>query len=348
MPHPTENEWSLAKKLLTLFLISYLFLYNFPFPFNQIPVIDNLTNFYSNTLEQLTLLLGTHVLKIPALHKVELTGSGDTTFDYAYLLTLLVLSLLLTFIVFAFTRLQKNYEPLFSWLIVYLRYSLGFTMLLYGFAKIYDGQFAPLTLNRLQQTYGNSSPMGLLWTFMGYSKPYTVFVGMAEIMAGLLLFFRKTKTIGGLVTLGIMLNVVMLNFCYDVPVKLFSLHLTLMTFVILLPDLKALLRFFILQQPATLTVVALSFPHQWMRTSRLLIKLLIIVVLPAIIITREITELNKSTPDNNSSSPQGINTTNPAAANSDSLTILQKNKTVKDYPLMNRGFHWINEYPYNQ
>jgi hypothetical protein len=31
-----------------------------------------------------------------------------------------------------------------------------------------------------------SSPMGLLWTFMGASVPYTMFVGFAEMIAGIL------------------------------------------------------------------------------------------------------------------------------------------------------------------
>jgi len=34
---------------------------------------------------------------------------------------------------------------------------------------------------------GEFSPMGLMWTFMGYSKGYNRFVGGAEMLGGILL-----------------------------------------------------------------------------------------------------------------------------------------------------------------
>jgi hypothetical protein len=45
--------------------------------------------------------------------------------------------------------------------------------------------------------------MGLLWTFMGASEPYTMFVGFAEMIAGILLFPRKTSTLGALMSVGV-------------------------------------------------------------------------------------------------------------------------------------------------
>jgi hypothetical protein len=40
--------------------------------------------------------------------------------------------------------------------------------------------------DRLLKPYGESSPMGLLWTFMGYSTGYNLFTGGAEALGGLL------------------------------------------------------------------------------------------------------------------------------------------------------------------
>jgi hypothetical protein len=51
-----------------------------------------------------------------------------------------------------------------------------------------SSQFPAPTQDRLMQSYGDSSPMGLLWTFMGASEPYTMFVGFAEMISGILLF----------------------------------------------------------------------------------------------------------------------------------------------------------------
>jgi hypothetical protein len=32
----------------------------------------------------------------------------------------------------------------------------------------------------------------------------------------------------------------------------------------------------------------------------------------------------------------------------DTMQVLLKKKDVKDYLLVNRGFHWVNEYPFNR
>ena len=63
--------------------------------------------------------------------------------------------------------------------------------------------------------------MGLAWTFLGFSKGYNLFMGVAELMAGLLLF-RRTVAIGAIITLMTTANVMAVNYFYDVPVKIVS------------------------------------------------------------------------------------------------------------------------------
>ena len=95
--------------------------------------------------------------------------------------------------------------------------------------------------------------MRVLWSFMGASVPYTIFAGVAEVVPGLLLFFRRTTTLGALLSAGVMLNVVLLNFCYDVPVKLYSTHLLAASLFLVLSDAAALWRLFFLGQSASLS-----------------------------------------------------------------------------------------------
>jgi hypothetical protein len=87
--------------------------------------------------------------------------------------------------------------------------------------------------------------MNVLWSFMGSSPAFTVISGVAEVTAGLLLLFRRTATLGALAGAAVMLNVVALNFCYDVPVKLYSGHLFLVAVLLCLPDLGRLWRVFV-------------------------------------------------------------------------------------------------------
>jgi hypothetical protein len=90
---------------------------------------------------------------------------------------------------------------------------------------------------------------------MGFSPAYTMFAGLMEIIPGLLLLFRRTATLGALIGSATMTNVVALNFCYDVPVKLFSVHLLCALLVIAAPDARRLLDFFVLNRPVVAVVL---------------------------------------------------------------------------------------------
>jgi uncharacterized membrane protein YphA (DoxX/SURF4 family) len=191
------------------------------------------------------------------------TGSGDTAAAYLAALTAILIAVLGTILWSAIAeprRKRLEYQTLYAWLRLAMRFVLAATLLSYGFSKVFDLQFPPPQSYRLEETYGNSSPMGLLWTFMGASVPYTIFSGFAEVIPGVLLLFRRTTTAGALLSSAVMLNVVMLNLCYDVPVKLYSTELLLMSLFLLLPDVAPLWRLLILRRDALLTGV-------WVRRS---------------------------------------------------------------------------------
>jgi hypothetical protein len=91
--------------------------------------------------------------------------------------------------------------------------------------------------------------MGLLWTFMGQSTLYTVLAGFAEVVGGALLFFRRTTTLGALVLLGVLVNVVAMNYAFDVPVKIFSTHLLVMVAILLARDARRLVDLLLRNRP---------------------------------------------------------------------------------------------------
>jgi hypothetical protein len=133
---------------------------------------------------------------------------------------------------------------------VWVRYFLAAMMFLYGVVKVVPTQFSRPPLDRLLQPFGEASPMGLLWTFMGASVGYNVFTGAGELLGGLLLTTRRTTLLGALVCAGVLSNVVALNFCYDVPVKVFSTHLLAMALFLIAPDLRRLTDLFLLGRAA--------------------------------------------------------------------------------------------------
>jgi uncharacterized membrane protein YphA (DoxX/SURF4 family) len=147
-------------------------------------------------------------------------------------------------------RRGPNYRTLHAWLRLLVRYTLACTLFAYGFAKVVPLQFQAPRLAKLIEPYGEFSPMGVLWNFMGASLPYTILAGAAEVIGGLLLLFRRTTTLGALLSMAVMANVAALNYCYDVPVKLYSTNLLLMTIFLAAPDLRRLANVLIFNRPA--------------------------------------------------------------------------------------------------
>jgi hypothetical protein len=97
--------------------------------------------------------------------------------------------------------------------------------------------------------------MGVLWYSIGASPAYEMFVGGVELLAGILLFIPPLATIGAMVSLAASIQIFTLNMTYDVPVKLFSFHLVLMSAFLLAPEAGRLARVLVLNRstgPSTL------------------------------------------------------------------------------------------------
>jgi hypothetical protein len=171
------------------------------------------------------------------------SGSGDKTYDWVQAFCILVFAALGA-AVWSFAARSTHHASLHKWFYVFLRFSLGSTMVLYGLIKLIPLQMPFPGLTRLVEPYGNFSPMGVLWYSIGASPAYESFVGFAEFFGGVLLFFPRTAMFGALVCLADVVEVFMLNMSYDVPVKLFSFQLILMSLFLLAPEMKRMARFF--------------------------------------------------------------------------------------------------------
>ncbi len=275
---PPQQRWHPFTRTAFRFAFVYLLIYNLPFPLNAFPYVDKVAEFYNFFWTWIVV----HVART-AFHTEIATvfnGSGDRAFDYLLVACLLLISLVIAVIWTIFDRKRLSYPTLYRWLNIYVRFALGTTMIGYGAFKVISSQFPPPTLDRLMQSYGDSSPMGLLWTFMGSSEPYTMFVGFAEMVAGVLLFPRKTSTLGALMSIGVLSNVVALNFSYDVPVKLYSMHLLAMAVFLALPDARRLANFFLLNRPVERVPVQPLFRRKlWQRGALVFASLFLIAVL---------------------------------------------------------------------
>jgi hypothetical protein len=150
-------------------------------------------------------------------------------------------------------------------------------MVLYGTIKVIKSQFPDPTLDRLLQPFGDASPMGMLWTFMGLSEGYNVFSGTGEMLGGLLLTTRRTTLLGALVNIGVVSHVVALNFCYDVPVKLFSLNLLAMALFLAAPDARRLANLFLWNRAVPAAEIRPLTCRRWLNVTLVVVRSLLVL-----------------------------------------------------------------------
>ena len=177
-------------------------------------------------------------------------GSGDKMFDWVFALCLLSLAALVTVFWSVVDRKRANYIRIHKWFRVYVRFALATTFLGYGMDKAIPMQMPAPPLTRLLEPYGNFSPMGALWYSIGASFPYERITGWAELTAAALLFIPRNATLGAIVALFDSIQIFSLNMTYDVPVKLFSFHLVLMSIFLLAPEMRRLLNVLVFNRTA--------------------------------------------------------------------------------------------------
>jgi uncharacterized membrane protein YphA (DoxX/SURF4 family) len=253
IPQPLEESqvvrWGLTCRVAFRFCFVYFGLYClatqilpglFPIPKVDVPDVATLW-----PMRPIVLWTAAHILRVTNPLVYEDTGSGDRTFDWVLLFCLLVVATVATGVWSVLDRKRENYVTLYKWFRLFLRFALASEMLLYGLSKAIPVQMPYPYLTRLIEPYGNSSPMGILWTFIGASPAYETFTGCAEMLGGLLLIVPGTTTLGALVCVADTVHIFTLNMTYDVPVKLLSFHLLLIALFLLAPDASRLGDFFL-------------------------------------------------------------------------------------------------------
>lgn len=245
-------RWNLATRIAFRFCCVYFVLYCLS---NQIltsllaiPGVDLPDPASIPPLRPMITWTATHVFRVS--HPLVFTGSGsgDKTVDFVLVFCLLVIALVVSALWSAIAD-SPGHPRLYKAFRIFLRFALASQMFVYGFDKAFPLQMPFPRLYTLVEPFGNLSPMGVLWSSVGASPSYETAVGCAEILGGLLLLLPRTTMLGALVSLADVIYVFLINMTYDVPVKLFSFHLILISLVLLAPEFGRLTDFFILNRP---------------------------------------------------------------------------------------------------
>jgi hypothetical protein len=234
-----QPRWHLATRIAFRFAFLYFSLYVATtqmlgglLPFGWTPNVGG-----TAVVQRIISWAGVHVFRLGAPPSFQTTGSGDKLVDYLQVFTLLAAAAAVTAVWSVVDRRRPHYRGLHKWFRVFLRFSLGATMLGYGMVKAVPLQMPAPGLQRLLEPFGNFSPMGVLWASIGASKSYEMFAGFMELACGVSCCSCPGWPRSGRWSRSPpRCRSSRLNMTYDVPVKLFSFHIILMSLVLIAPE----------------------------------------------------------------------------------------------------------------
>jgi hypothetical protein len=157
------------------------------------------------------------------------------------------------------------------------RYYLALHLLIYGCSKLFKAQFYLPEPNTLFTPLGQLHQDLLYWSTMGVSRPYNIFLGISEIIAGMLFFSRRTTFAASLFSLFILTNVMAVNLSFDISVKLFTAFLLFLTCWLLWKERQRVLQLFGYRTERPLIGLEGFAKGKWRRPVKVLVILLFLL-----------------------------------------------------------------------
>lgn len=149
---------------------------------------------------------------------------------------------------------RKEYNTLKYWITVAARYRVGIGIVAWGFRKLVPGQMVLPTLGILNTPYGDFQAQKLYWQGVGIVPGYEVFLGLAEFVAGFLLLFRKTASLGAALTAVVLGNIVLSNHVYDGSVHIHSATYTIISLILFADYAPGLWKVFVEKKDAIIEI----------------------------------------------------------------------------------------------
>lgn len=167
---------------------------------------------------------------------------------------------------------RKEYYTAWYWLRVIVRYRAGIGIIGFGFTKLLPVQMPYPSFGILNTNFGDLTAQKIYWLSIGIVPWYQVFAGVVEVTAGTLLFFRKTTTLGSILLLGALGDIVYVNFAYDGGVHVYSSYFVLLSALLLVNDVPKIYRLLVQERFTVPVNYYPSFSERWLRYTRIGLK----------------------------------------------------------------------------
>ncbi|HKG08051.1 MAG TPA: hypothetical protein VKB19_16425 [Pedobacter sp.] len=166
---------------------------------------------------------------------------------------------------------DTDYSILYYWLRTLLRYRLAIGIIGYGFIKFFPLQAPFPSISNLNTSYGDFTDWKIFSLSLGIVPGYETFLGGIELLAGILLFFRRTASVGALIVLVFTGNVFISNLAYEGGEYVYSFYLISLALFIFAYDAQRIYNLVALGKPTVPNLFKPTFPG-WQENTRIVLK----------------------------------------------------------------------------
>ncbi len=171
---------------------------------------------------------------------------------------------------------KKEYNALYYWIRVLVRYRLALGLIAYGLIKFFPLQSPLPSISNLNTPYGDFSDWKIFALTLGVVPGYQSFLGLVELLGGLLLVNRKTTSIATLIIIPFTGNVFMSNLAYGGGEAVYSFYLILLALYLFAFDAPRFYRLLALEKPTIPNRFHPTYPVKWQQYGRLSLKVFFI------------------------------------------------------------------------
>ncbi|MBE9600832.1 hypothetical protein [Pedobacter sp. MC2016-24] len=162
---------------------------------------------------------------------------------------------------------RKSYNELYYWLRVLVRYRIALGIIAFGFLKLYPMQMPDPSISNLDTNFGDYNTYKIYWQIVGVSIWYEIVLGIVEIAAGILLFFRGTTALGAVLVAGVLYNIAHANLAYDGGVHVYSAYFVLLSLFLLIQYVPNLWKLLIKRENVIVSYYYPALKTKWQKRS---------------------------------------------------------------------------------
>ena len=175
-------------------------------------------------------------------------------------------------------RKSREYNILYYWIRVIVRYRAGIGIIGFGFTKLFPTQMPYPSLGLLNSNFGDFTAQKIYWMSVGIVPWYQIFGGVVEIVAGGLLFFRKTTLLGAILLAGALFDITLVNYAYDGGVHVYAFYFVVLSLFLIADDVPNLYNLLIREKRTVPFRVYPDFSKPGLKYTRIVLKVLTVII----------------------------------------------------------------------